>query len=251
MRQFPRQSVSVLCLVFFGVLAIGCAGRERSAFPKNFRVGVAETDITPPVGYRMAGYFEERRSTGIHDPLMARAMVFQQGPEKIALVFCDLVGVSLNLSRIARQRASEMTGIPMKSILIAATHSHTGPLFDDPRAKYFHQLALEKFGSDSQEQIDYPGFLEEKLIEVICQAQSRLKPAQLAVGVAKQEGLAFNCRFHMMNGTVAFNPGQLNPNIVRPARPTDPDVGMLLVRDAKQKLRAGLTVFAMHADTVG
>src|ERR1044072_4723899 len=35
----------------------------------------------------------------------------------------------------------------------------------------------------------------------------------------------------MKNGKVAFNPGQLNPNIVRPAGPSDPDGGILLGRD--------------------
>jgi hypothetical protein len=55
----------------------------------------------------------------------------------------------------------------------------------------------------------------------------------------------------MKNGRVAFNPGQLNPNIVKPAGPIDPDVPILIVRDEKKKPLGGLTVFAMHADTVG
>ena len=43
------------------------------------RAGVAEIDITPPVGHLMAGYFDERRATGVHDPLKAKAIVIQQG----------------------------------------------------------------------------------------------------------------------------------------------------------------------------
>src|SRR5436190_7745422 len=55
----------------------------------------------------------------------------------------------------------------------------------------------------------------------------------------------------MKNGKVVFNPGVLNPNIVKPAGPVDHDVSILLVRDAKTlKPFAGVTVFAVHSDTV-
>lgn len=245
--QIPAFALCISLLL----INAGCASPELSANQSELRAGVAEIDITPPIGHRMAGYFDERLATGIHDPLKAKAMVIQQGQEQIAFVFCDLVGVSLNVSKKARSMASAQTGIPVANIMISATHSHTGPLFDDTRRKYFHEIAMAKFGHDPQEKIYYPDFLAERIVKVIAEAQSKLKPAQLDVGIAKQIGLAFNRRYHMKNGNVAFNPGQLNTNILRAAGPSDPDVGMLLVRDANQKLRGGLTVFAMHMDCVG
>ena len=54
----------------------------------------------------------------------------------------------------------------------------------------------------------------------------------------------------MKDGTVQFNPGKLNPNIVRAAGPIDPDVGLLRLRAQDMDL-ALLTVFALHLDTVG
>lgn len=248
-KLFPNLAFAICIL--FGLVVSGCATRQPSETENELRAGVAEIDITPPVGHRMAGYFDERLATGVHDPLKAKAMVIQHGKEQIAFVFCDLVGVSLNVSKKARASASQKTGIPIANILISATHSHTGPSFDDIRRKYFHELAVEKFGKDPQEKIYYPDFLAERIVKVIADAHSKLKLARLEVGIATQNGLAFNRRFHMKNGTVAFNPGQLNTNIVRAAGPTDPDVGMLLVRDSKQKLRGGLTVFAMHMDCIG
>ena len=51
---------------------------------------------------------------------------------------------------------------------------------------------------------------------------------------------------------VVFNPGVLNSNIVSPADPTDPDVGILVVKGKKwQQAIGGLTIFAMHCDTIG
>ena len=76
---------------------------QIASLAQSLEVGSAEADITPPVGYRMAGYFNERFSTGMHDPLRAKALVLRQGAQQIALVSCDLVGVSLpEHSRSAR-----------------------------------------------------------------------------------------------------------------------------------------------------
>src|SRR5204863_7241526 len=106
--------------------------------------------------------------------------------------------------------------------------------------------------TDPKEKIYYPDFLIERLVKVIAQAQSKLHPAKLEVGIAKQENLTFNRRYWMKDGKVRFNPGQLNPNIVRPAGPTDSAVGILLARKPdSDKPFAGVTVFAMHCDTVG
>ncbi len=250
MRTIFLYSMRLLFCVVCAAL-LGCA-TDKPSGSNGLRAGVAEIDITPPVGHRMAGYFDERLATGTHDPLHAKAIVLQQpGGPRIAMVFCDLIGISLHISTNARARASALTGIPVTNILISATHSHTGPLFDDIRRKYFHELAVKNLGRDPQEKIYFPDFLVEKLVKVIAQANSKLQPAEIDVGIGQQEGLAFNRRFHMKNGHVAFNPGALNPNIVRPAGPSDPDVGLLLVRDARSKPIAGLTVFAMHSDTVG
>ena len=40
--------------------------------------GLAAVDITPPVPYRMSGYFHERLSDGVLDPLRAKAMMRSQ-----------------------------------------------------------------------------------------------------------------------------------------------------------------------------
>ena len=234
-------------------LFTGCQHVSRPASPdQSFSVGAAEIDITPPVGYRLAGYFNERLATGTHDPLHAKAIVLRQGAERVALVSCDLIGFSLAVTTNARVQASALTGIPVSNIVICATHSHTGPLFDGALRDYFHEVAEKKYSHDPQEAVDYPALLIERLVKVIGAAQANLRPAQLQAGIATQPGLAFNRRYWMKNGKVVFNPGQLNPNIVRPAGPTDPDVGIVLARDEATKTPfAGLTVFATHSDTVG
>ena len=171
------KKVRCSVLVLFGPVLCLFLGLQHTLAQNSpsaaLEIGAAETDITPPVGHRMAGYFDERLATGTHDPLKAKALVFKQGDKQIALVFCDLVGLSLNVTTNARAQAGKITGIPVANIMICATHSHTGPLFDDVRRFYFHEAAVAKYGRDPQERIEYPKFLTERLVKVIGKAQGQ------------------------------------------------------------------------------
>ncbi|HEY2252370.1 MAG TPA: neutral/alkaline non-lysosomal ceramidase N-terminal domain-containing protein, partial [Planctomycetaceae bacterium] len=214
--------------------------------------GVAVVDITPPPGFRMSGYFNERLNTGTHDPLLAKAVVFRQGNQQAALVFCDLIGIARSVTGRARELAAQKTGIPAANILIHGTHSHTGPLYDGALRKHFHDQAVAKHGKDPEEVIDYSDFLVLRLVEAVAQAHAAAQPMTVLAGIAEQRGLSFNRRFHMKDGSVRFNPGKLNADIIRPAGPVDNDLGLIVLQSAASKQNvAGLTVFALHLDTVG
>src|SRR5262249_15066400 len=115
-------------IILFGVIiAILVAPTVRAA--DELQAGVAFVDITAPIPFRMHGYFYERLSTGVKDPLYARAIVLKQGKEMAAFVFCDLVGIPYAETAPARKKASEATGIPVDHIAVTATHTHTGPQF--------------------------------------------------------------------------------------------------------------------------
>jgi hypothetical protein len=219
----------------------------------ELRVGVATIDITPPIGYRMSGYFSERPSTGTHDPLQAKAIVLRQGEASAALVVCDLIGLAADVSHAARETAEKKLGIPAEHITIAATHTHTGPLFFGALREHLHEVAVKASGDgrDPREAVDYPRQLAERLVEVIIRAERAAKPARIASTIARRDDLSFNRRFHMKDGTVRFNPGKLNPDIVRVAGPIDPDVGVLAIHDVDGKATASLATFALHLDTVG
>ena len=244
-----RATIPAAALALAAALSLWATPTARAG---ALEAGVAACDITPPVGYRMSGYFRERTSTGTLNPLMAKALVLKQADVRAAIVSCDIIGLSLDVSGRARAEASAKTGIPAESILIAATHTHTGPLYGGALRKHFHDLAVAKHGSDPCEQVDYPAELAAKLVKVVAEASAAARPVSLAAGVCEQQGLSFNRRFHMKDGSVRFNPGAVNPNIVRPAGPVDPQVGIVMVRDAAGgNPRAGIVNFALHLDTVG
>jgi neutral ceramidase len=236
---------ALLCLVF------GLASTRSNAEP--LLAGVAVVDITPPVPYRMSGYFSERLSTGIKDPLKAKAIVFRQGDESAALVFCDLIGISPDVADRTRAHACEATGIPKGNIAITATHSHTGPLYAGALRAYFHERAMAEQGEDSSEKVDYPAQLTAGLVKAITEANAAVAEVNISAGYAEEARLSFNRRFHMKDGEVRFNPGQQNPNIVRVAGPTDPKVGLVLLLKPGEKPtpKAALVSFALHLDTTG
>ncbi|MCX7425741.1 MAG: neutral/alkaline non-lysosomal ceramidase N-terminal domain-containing protein [Planctomycetia bacterium] len=237
--------------VLTGVLAVTVIGADRGS-AEPIAAGVAVVDITPPVPYRMCGYYAQRLSTGTHDPLLAKAIVLKQDQQQVALVFCDIIGVSPDLAARARNAASEKTGIPVANIVVAATHSHTGPLYYGVLRDFYHDRAVAKDGRDPCETVDYPAQLAEGIVRAIADAQAALRPVELAAGTTQEPKLSFNRRFHMKDGSVRFNPGVNNPDIVRAAGPIDPEVGLVLVRGASDKKPVVLlTVFALHLDTTG
>jgi len=222
--------------------------QENTARP--LQAGVAVADITPPVGYRMCGYFNERLSTGMLDPLHAKALVLRQGDTRAAMVFCDLIGLSVDVSRRARDEVEQETGIPATNILLTATHSHTGPLYFDALRDRLHEKAVAQHGKDPCEEVDYPAKLVAGIVAAIKEADAKVRPVQAEAVATQQHDLSFNRRFHMKDGTVRFNPGVLNPDIVRAAGPVDPEVGVVLFRDGQTAL-ACLVNFALHLDTLG
>lgn len=228
---------------------LGAATPTRAA--DDLHAGIAVTNITPPIPFRMSGYFNERVSTDTKDPLHAKAVVFQQGDESVALVFCDLVGVPRDITAAARAEASAATGIPADHIAVAATHSHTAPLYFGALSDYFNQRNIEKFGKDPFDPAEYRATLVKQIVAAIETAKAALQPVSLKSGYAIEDRLAFNRRFHMKDGSVRFNPGRENPDIIRVAGPTDPQVGIItLSKPTADKPFSALVSFAMHLDTV-
>ena len=95
------------------------------------QIGLAEADITPPVGFPMAGYYHERLATGQRDPLKAKAVVFRQGETSAAFVIADLTGIARDLCVEVRKQVSQQTKIAEPYIVVSATHSHTAPDYSE------------------------------------------------------------------------------------------------------------------------
>jgi neutral ceramidase len=207
--------------------------------------GAALGDITPPPGTPMAGYYHARGAEGTHDPLTARALVLERDGVKAALVVLDLIETTPALTAGVRELVAEQTGIPANHVMISATHSHTGPV-----------LLAGLPGGAGPNGVnpltrDYSAGLPAKVAAVVKEAHAARVPVKVSQAVGREEGLAFVRRFHMADGTVGWNPGKLNPKVLRPTAEADPAVPVVYFETPAGKPVATVVNFAMHLDTVG
>jgi len=211
----------------------------------DLRVGTSAVKITPPSGTPMAGYYYERGSEDVIDDLYAKAAVLDDASTKVALVVCDLITLPRQVVLETRQLIEQQTGIPGSHVMLSATHTHTGPALvrDSVRDN------LDKGGSDPAG--DYTWELPGRIAQAVNEANGRLAAARVSHARQSEDRLSFCRRFWMKDGTVGWNPGKLNPNIIRPVSPIDPEVGVVYFDALDSRPLLTYVNFALHADTTG
>ena len=209
------------------------------------RAGAATTDITPPVGAAMAGYFYNRSATGVHDPLLARALVLESGGLRIALVSCDLTSMPEGIVNAVRGEVARQTGIAPSHVMVSATHAHTAPVVLSGWTRYKLEGEMRKIAEE------YTARLPLLIASSVVEAVGKLRPARVLSTTGREETLAHNRRYHMRDGSVSWNPGKLNPNVVRTAGPIDPALPLVYVEGEDGQAIAAYVNYAMHLDTVG
>jgi hypothetical protein len=121
MKAFAR--LTVLAIV---VVAAVVAGATNSKSPdRQFKIGFADADVTPALGRKpvyIAGFGFNRVATGVHDPLMARAVVIEYDHQSIGFLSVDVVGLFRDQVLAIRKR---LPGI--RYLLVSSTHNHEGP----------------------------------------------------------------------------------------------------------------------------
>jgi neutral ceramidase len=151
----------LLCVSAFAVLPTLKAA-------EGLQAGAATVDITPPVGYAMWGYAarKDQPSTGVRDPLRARALVLAAGKKRIAFVSLDLGRAPTRASMETIRKRVKSAGID--TVFLVASHTHHGPV-----------LELDNWPSKEK---SYVRGLEEKLGDAILNAAKALQPARLGIG---------------------------------------------------------------------
>ena len=183
----------------------------------ELKAGTAATNITPHLGTALAGSFRPRIADDVHDELYAKAMVLDDGATRLALVVCDLICAPREYLDRAKEMVEEWCDIPSSNVMIACTHTHTGPATADLL--------------DVKQEREYMEFATRRIADSVRLAAGRLRACEIGFGMGREDRLVFNRRYWMKDGSVRTNPGYNNPDVVKPAGPVDPEVGVLCVRE--------------------
>lgn len=232
-------TVMMAGLLLFGAARSAEAQEAPAPPPANtpvLRAGFARADITSTVGMEIPGGFAKNFSQGVHDPLWAEAAFFSNGTVRLAVVGIDTINISLDIIQEARKQAEARCGIPAGNILIGASHTHNGGPVENC-------WAVEKDPG-------YCTLVSGRIADAVVKASETAVEARIGSGLGQEDGVSFNRRFRMKDGTIRTHPGKMNPDIVAPAGPADPDVALIAAEDMQGKLLGCIVNFTIHGTTL-
>ena len=238
---------------FFQSTAAAAVASGASAAAGAFKAGYAERDVSPKIGMEQPSGYGKLYHTQFHDPCKVRAVVFDDGAHRAALVGVDAGSVPRSLVLAVRGEVERRCGIPPAAVMIGASHSHSsGPIGGIEPGEYDGAGELVRRLAYEQSTVDNPEYVElvrRQAVEAICEADRTRAPGRSGAGVGREEKVAFNRRFRMKNGQSWTHPGQGNPDIIGPAGPVDPAVGVIGTWDTAGRLVGCVVNFSCHATT--
>lgn len=175
------------------------------------QAGAAVIDVTPPAGLAMSG-FAARTSpaAGTHDPLTVRAVAVGE----TALVVADAIGLHEDSCRRIRDRA----GLADGHLIVAASHTHGGPVAMAGRlGPGLDPAWLQR--------------LEDACVQAVAEARAKRRPARLGFGMGADPGIARNRR--------------------HAGGPVDPALPVLRIREPDGVPIAVLACHALHPVVLG
>ena len=217
--------IVIISSIFFSSLVLAALG-------ENFSAGTAKVKITPEKPIPMAGYRSRSEPfKGVHDDLFARAVVFSDGSNKAAIISADVIWFPEAAWEKITEGILKETGIQREYVMLGATHTHGGP------------ITLISDDSPYKKDVDeYVAVLEKKIIGVVKEADSKLKPA--AIGAGKGECL-MNINRRAVNAEGEIVLGR-NPYGV-----CDHSVGVIRIDYENRNPMAVLLNWSSHATTMG
>lgn len=235
-RLFLRSTTFAVSASMLIVLATSTA-RAQDEKPE-WKAGSASVVITPSEPTWMAGYASrDKPAEGKFHDLYAKALVLEdQLGTRAVMITLDLIGVPRSVREKVELRAEQEFKLAPASLLINASHTHSGP---ELRSRYLllrHRDAKWIALADA-----YSADLEDKLIALIGQAIENLAPANLYYSHGRA-GISMNRRLPTPGGV---------QNSPYPDGPVDQDVPVLIVESPEKELKTVVFGYACHNTTLG
>ncbi len=173
------------------------------------KIGVGKRTLPSPIGEYLGGFASRTEPCkGVLDDLFVKAALFKDRGNTFLIVSLDVVCLNTALSDEIRQMICSSFGIKTESILLATSHTHSGP---EIRTGF---KWLPDFRSCT------PGYIsqvKECILESVELALSDLEEVHLFYGIG-QSDIGVNRRLPL-NGKIIFGPN--------PQGPVDKDVPVI------------------------
>lgn len=215
---------------------------------KRFCAGTAKVDITPPLTIPYLGY-EPRHALfhGVHDPLYARALAFDDGETQSIVIAADSIGFSnqvlgpgRNFTGVMRQRIQQRCGVPSANIMLASSHAHSTP----------ETANLRSLLETTPAAASWLDVLMDQLASAAVMALVQRKPSRLKVGAGQVYGLSRNRRVLGKDGRILPIQQRDQKSKDTTSGPTDPQVGILYLETIEDDRCTIVSNFACHPVTV-
>jgi hypothetical protein len=200
------------------------------------RASFARVDITPERQVSLLGYFTDRRSQGILDRLHCRLALLGDGSQRLLFVQVDSCLFGSDDGCRMASAAAGASGVPVDSVIVFASHTHTAPGLAD----------LYAVRRDAA----YLDVLESRLRQAAAGLEQP-QPVQVRLCRSTAPGLASNRRWWLADGTVSTNPPRMHPSLVRPEGPVDDEVNTVAFLGADGQPRCLFVSISNHVDTIG
>jgi len=249
--KVARSALKLSVRLFLGCAAVLLVAANHAAASNGpaggmLKAGAAASNITPPLDLPIVGGFHPVPGTYIHDELYAKCIVLDDGSTRLVFVVADVISIPRETCDVAKELIRQHTGIPPENVLIAGTHTHSsvrvGKLKEVPRGNW---------------PSSYAAFLAVRISDAVRRAVHHLEPARIGRGSVDVPDQVFNRRYFMKPGTptpnpfggvdrVVMNPGRGNPNILKAAGPTDPEIAFFSIQAADGRPIALLANYSLH-----
>jgi len=238
-----KSLVTAYCFCLFILLLnftalLNCANAE-------LRVGAAIIDVTPlqfPV--LVNGGMLSNSASKANTPLNARAIVLDDGRERLGIMVVDSCMIPREFLDEAKQLTAQRTSIQPDRMLISTTHTHTAP------------ASLAVLGTDAE--TTYLPFLREKIAEAFAAAEKNLAPAKIGWGLCDAAPFTALRRWIRRPDRMATDPfGNLTvranmhagsnwDDVTGESGPKDPALSFIAFQSLQGRPIAILANFSMH-----
>lgn len=203
----------------------------------NLQVGFARLDITPPLGTPVEGYFFDRRTAGVLDPLYVNAVAVRDGEQTALVMSCDLICLPSSTVREWTAQIAAAAGVEEEAVFIACTHTHTGPAVVGSAGHY---------GSDAQ----YDEWLARRLRDAAVMAVNDCTDVERVLAYEGEcKNTTFVRRFKMRGGYYQTWGERSDPNMMDWASPVDESLRFVRILRANAE-EIVLVNFQGHPDCV-